>query len=78
MASWDDGGGTGVLSSEASDGELGISNDGECMGCIGVGQKGSHDLCLDSVISQIIEGVSACSNPRSRSRSARTSLILVI
>jgi hypothetical protein len=67
-----------VLSSEASDGELGTSNDGERMGCIGVGPKGSQDPCLDSVISRIIEGVSACSNPRSRSRSARTSLILVI
>jgi hypothetical protein len=78
MASWEEGGGTGVLSSEASDGELGTSNDGERMGCIGAGPKGSQDLCLDSVISRIIEGVSACSNPRSRSRSARMSLILVI
>jgi len=40
-----------VLSSEASDGELGTSSDGECMGCIGVGPKGSQDPCLDSVIS---------------------------
>jgi hypothetical protein len=30
-----------VLSSEASDGELGMSSDGECIGCIGVGPKGS-------------------------------------
>jgi hypothetical protein len=77
-ASWDEGGGTGVLSSEASDGELGTSGDGERIGCIGAGPKGSQDPCLDSVISRIIEGVSACSNPRSRSRSAKTSLILVI
>jgi hypothetical protein len=49
--SWEDGGGTGVLSSEALDGELGTSSDGECMGCIGVGLKGSQDPCLDSVIS---------------------------
>jgi len=67
-----------VHSSEASDGELGTSSDGERMGCIGVGLKGSQDLCLDLVILRTIEGVSACSNPHSRSRSARTSLILVI
>jgi hypothetical protein len=67
-----------VLSSDASDGELGMSNDGERIGCIGAGPKGSQDPCLDSVISRIIEGVSACSNPRSRRRSARTSLIFVI
>jgi len=35
-----DGGGTGVLSSKALDGELGTSGDGEHMGCIGVGPKG--------------------------------------
>jgi hypothetical protein len=40
-----------VLSSEASDRELGASNDGERMGCIGAGLKGSQDPCLDSVIS---------------------------
>jgi len=67
-----------VLSSEASDGELGTSNDGEHIGCIGAGPKGSQDPCLDSVILRIIEGVRACSNPCSRRRSARTSLILVI
>jgi hypothetical protein len=50
IASWEEGNGTGVLSSEASDGELGTSNDGECMGCIGAGPKGSRDLCLDLVI----------------------------
>jgi hypothetical protein len=67
-----------VLSSEVSDGELGMSNDGERMGCIGAGPKGSQDPCLDSVISRIIEGVSACSNLHSRSQSARMNLILVV
>jgi hypothetical protein len=48
-----------VLSSEASDGELGTSSDGERMGCIGVGPKGSQEPCLDLVILRTI-GVSAC------------------
>jgi len=67
-----------VLSSDASDRDLGVSTDGEHIGCKEVGPKGSQDPCLDSVISQIIEGVSACSNPHSRSWSARMSLILVM
>jgi hypothetical protein len=40
-----------VLLSEDFDGDLGTSEDGECMGCNEAGPKGLQDPCLDLVIS---------------------------